>query len=467
MAVFSRQGNEDPIITVCRMVNDTKYEDFPESVVTRAKQSILDTMAVIVGGSSMDGISAVVDLVKEKGGKPESVIPFYGGKVPASEAGLAIGPMARAMDCGEVHEEAGHCSEYILPVLLAATGLKNRVNGKEFITAYILGMEVLIRIGLAFKGVSRGVPMGRSMGHFIFGCVAATGKLLGLSRNELENAEGIARAMTQPHDFAMANEGRLMVRVHHGFVCQDAINACLLAKKGVTGARREVLLGKRGYLGFAKWETEPDALTRELGQRWEMVNTMMKLYTACRCTHSAVDALLDLVKQHNIATQDIAHIDIAESSQNWVLVCEPWEAKLNPETVPECQFSLPFVVATAMYDKDVFLNSYTPQARARPGIRDLITKISARHEPTLGTFAAVVTVTLKDGRKCSKECDNAKGHPSNPLTEAELVNKFKKCVPFSAYKLNRSVVDSVITAILKIEEVDNVMRDLLLPLTPN
>jgi 2-methylcitrate dehydratase PrpD len=106
------------------MVIETKYEDFPDSVVTRAKHSILDTMAVIVGGSSMDGIPAVVDLVKEKEGKQESVIPFYGGRVPASEAGLAIGPMARAMDCGEVHEEAGHNSEYILPVMLAAMGLK-------------------------------------------------------------------------------------------------------------------------------------------------------------------------------------------------------------------------------------------------------------------------------------------------------------------------------------------------------
>ena len=137
--------------TLCRMVVETEYNDLPESAIKCAKKSILDTVAVIIGGSAMDGISAVVDLVKEKGGKPESFIPFYGGKVPASEAALAIGPMARAMDMGQVHRYAGHNSEYTLPALLAVLGLKNIVSGKEFITAFALGQEVLIRIGDAYR----------------------------------------------------------------------------------------------------------------------------------------------------------------------------------------------------------------------------------------------------------------------------------------------------------------------------
>ena len=199
MPKFVSMGQEDPMSTLCRMVIDTKYEDLPSNVVNHAKQYILDTMAVTIGGSAMEGIPAVVDLVKSRGGKPESTIPFYGGKVPASEAGLAIGPMARAMDLGDV---------------------------------------------------------------------AAGGKLLGLSLDELENAEGIARTMTQPHDQAMYRPAKLIVRVHHGFVCQDAINACLLAKRGITGTRQEVLAGSRGYLGFAKWETDVAALTKRLGEEY-------------------------------------------------------------------------------------------------------------------------------------------------------------------------------------------------------
>ena len=76
MPKFVPIGEEDPIITLCRMVLNTNYEDLPRNVVNFAKYSILDTMAVIIGGSAMEGIPAVVDLVKSKGGKAESVIPF-------------------------------------------------------------------------------------------------------------------------------------------------------------------------------------------------------------------------------------------------------------------------------------------------------------------------------------------------------------------------------------------------------
>ena len=92
-----------------------------------------------------------------QGGKGKSTLPCYGGKkVPASMAGLAIGPMSRAMDMGDVHEtEAFHTSEYTLPALLAATGLKDKIPRKEFITAFIIGQDVLIRIGVASKFASR------------------------------------------------------------------------------------------------------------------------------------------------------------------------------------------------------------------------------------------------------------------------------------------------------------------------
>ena len=466
MPKFVPRGQEDPMSTLCRMVVDTKYEDLPASVVNYAKRSILDAIAVTIGGSAMEGIPAVVDLVKDKGGKPESIIPFYGGKVPASEAGLAIGPMSRAMDLGEVHEEAAHCSEYTVPTLLAATGLKDKVTGKEFITAFVVGQEVLIRIGIAFKSLSRAIVTGRGHGHCIFGGVAAAGKLLGLSLEELENAQGIARGMTQPQDSAMFHPATLMVRVHHGFVCQDAINACLLAKRGITGPHQEVLVGSRGYLGFAKWETEPGALTKGLGEEWEMINTMMKPYTSCKCTHTAIRGILDQMGEHDFKAEDIANINIDESSINWAVVCEPREEKWRPQTVAECQFSLPYAVATAAYDKEVFLSSYTPQARTRQDVRDLMTRISAREDSSLPAWAARINTTLKNGRRYSKEYIFVKGHPKNPFTEQELIDKFKKCVPYSAYKLSDGVVDSVIKALLGLEKVDNVISALLLPLTP-
>jgi len=466
MPKFHRVDGEDPMRTLCRMVVSTNYEDLPGNIVEHSKWSILDTMAVTIGGSAMEGIPAVVDLVKDRGGKPESIIPFYGGKVPASEAGLAIGPMTRAMDFGDVHDEASHASEYVLPALLAATGLRDRVTGKELITSFAVGKEVLIRIGIAMKALSGAAPIGLGDGHFIFGCVAAVGKLLGLSLDELENAMGIARAMTQPLDAAMYRSATLMVRIHHGFICQDAINACLLARRGITAAHGEILLAPKGFLGLAQWETDPDALTKELGEKWEMLDSMIKPYAACKCTHASIDGILDQMKEHNFKVEDIASIELDESTINWLTVCVPKEVKWNPHTVPDCQFSVPFVVAIAALGQNILPDAFTPEARARQDVRDLMTRISAMEDPSLPIYAARVSTTLKDGRRYSKEYLYVKGHPKNPFTVEELVDKFRRCVPYSAYELSDSVVDSLIDALLNLENVDDVVNSLLVPLTP-
>jgi hypothetical protein len=120
-------NQRDLIAALCRFVVDTNHQDLPGNEVGYAKHSTLDTIAVIIGGSAMESVAGVVDLVKDNGGKPESIIPLYGGKVPAAEAGLAIGPMARAVDFGDIHERAGHCREHIVPIVESLFGTVKRL----------------------------------------------------------------------------------------------------------------------------------------------------------------------------------------------------------------------------------------------------------------------------------------------------------------------------------------------------
>jgi 2-methylcitrate dehydratase PrpD len=464
MTKFNFNEHEDTMRALCRMVNEIKYSDLSISVVNQAKQSILDTLAVTIGGSAMEGIKTIVDFVKEKGGKPESVIPFYGGKVPASEAGLAIGPMSRAMDLGDIHEEALHCSEYILPALLAATGLKDEVAGEEFITSFVVGQEVLIRIGMAFRASSGAGANGRNSGHFIFGCVAAVGKLLNLTLDELEEAEGIASEMTQPHSRAMYSPATLMIRVHHGFICQDAINACLLAKAGITGPRIGILNAPAGYLGFAKWETNENTILNGLGTTWEMMNVNMKRYPSVISTQTAIDGILEQMREHKFTGDDIAHIEI--DGRFPVDTAERREGMWNPRTIPECQFSLPYTVATAAYDGDVFLDSYTIQTMARKSVRDLMTRISIKEDLTLPSRAARLHTILKDGREYSVERIYSKGHHLNPFNRTEIIEKFRKCACYSAYKLKDAAIESVINTTLNMESSNDIVNALLMPLTP-
>lgn len=379
---------------------------------------------------------------------------------------MAIGPMARATDLGMLHEEAGHCAEYILPAMLAAAGLRSPVTGKEFIAAFALGQEVLIRIGIAFKAVSTGLYARRGYGHTIFGCVASVGKLLGLTFDQLQHAQGIARAMTQPHDLAMYSDASLIVRVHHGFIAQDSINACLLARKGITGPRKEVLVGPRGYLGFAHWQTNADAITRDLGKRWEMLDVFIKMYATCSWCQTAITGIVEQREEHGFEADDIASIEIDECPMSFRVIAEPHDIKWNPGTVPECQFSLPYVAATAAVDGTVFLSSYSPQAMQRPGVRELMTRVRVRENDAVQPFAAIVSTTLRNGRTYTKEYLYPKGHHRNPFSRRDFITKFERCAEYSALPLSASTVAALADTLLNLERSADVVEDLLMPLTP-
>ncbi|WP_197061961.1 MmgE/PrpD family protein [Sinomonas humi] len=448
------------------MALDTTFEELPDEVIAHAKHTLLDGVAVMIGGSGLEGIAEIVELVKEKGGAEQSVIPFYGGRVPAAEAALAIGPMPRAMDCGDLHEEAGHVSEYIVASLFAATGLLPTVSGKDFLTAMVVGQEVLIRIGSAYQVISKAIVNNDCGGHYIFGAVAAVGRLLRLTHEQLENAQGIARTMTQPHTMGIYSPATLMVRMHHGLVCQSAITACLMAQKGITGPRQSVLTGPNGFLETARWETKPEALTRDLGDRWESTQITTKAHSACYFSHSSIDGILGQMEMHGFGAEDIARIYIEVSTAGWQAVCEPVENKWSPQTVPECQFSLPYVVASAAFDGHVFLDTYSPRARARHEVRELMSRISVEATPSMADWGARVHTTLRDGREFTSEHEYVKGHPKNPFDLQDFIDKFRLCVPYSVFSLNRDAEDALISSLLDIENIVDVVDALLLPLTP-
>lgn len=469
MRTFQRIADEDPMETLCRMVVETSYDDLPKDVREFGKKQILDIIGVSMGGSGMDGIADVVAFVRDQGGKPESHIPFYGGKVPAAMAAFALAPMARAMDMGDTHYEAGHGAEYTVPTLLAATGLKERTTGRELLTAFIVAQELMIRTGLgcSFKSIEQ--PGGSAGGHYIFGAVAAAAKLLGFSHAELMNALGIAKLMTQPHDASMYNEGASMIRFHHGFVAQDAINICRMSRLGVTGPVKEFLAGEqRGYYAlFArKGRIDLDAVTHELGARWEMMRTSFKAHAACKCTHTGIDLLLEQMREHEFSVGDVESMHLDVGSLNWTVVAIPKAEKWKPETVPQCQFSLPYVISTVVHDGGIFLDAYTPQARSRADVRGFMERISADLDESLPPLGTRLTTKLRDGRTIAGVCTIEKGHPDNPLTVEEVTAKFRRCAPFAAYPLDHAAISKVIENVLALEKISDVAADVVSPLVP-
>jgi 2-methylcitrate dehydratase PrpD len=464
----SQKCEEDNMDPVYDWIINLKYEDIPGEVLDYAGLLLLDVLGCIIGGSGQDGIAKIVEFVREHGGSEESYLPLYGGQYSAPMAGFALGPMARALDVGDVHMQGSHTSEFIAPTLLAALGLKKTVSGKDFMTSFIIGVEVLIRLGIASNWKESIINKIYRGGHFIFGAVAATAKMLSLDFRELKNAMGMAVAKIQPHHTPLVlGRPSHLVRLKHAFIAQDAITVCLLARKGLTGPPN-IMSVEEGYLsGFPREMVHPEAISDNLGGKWNILDTCMKAYPSCRCTHTAIEALLNLIKEWKLNPLDITRIHARESSFNSRIVCSTPEKVYNPRTVPESQFSLAYVLAVAALSGEIWIDSYSDELRSRADIREFMKKVTYEEDRDLPDVACELTVTMNNGRTHHQKLIHPKGDRiNNPISKEAVISKFRRLTTYSALPLREHIVNELIDAVMQMEDIADVQEKIILPLLP-
>lgn len=447
------QGNAvtEPAQQLAGLVAQTRYEDLPSEVIERAKMSILDTLAVIIAGSSQAGIGGVVNLVRGWGGAEESTILLYGGKVPAPNAAFANGPMARALDMGDVHEEGGHVGEYILPASLAAAELRAKrgqpVTGKELIAAYALGGEVLARIGLGCRAISAAAGKNPQMGSF--GAAVAVAKLLDFDANRIWNALGIAYVSISCLDAQMYHEGSLMCRVHHAHVCRDGLLAALLTEEGITGVKKIFTGDANFYLLYYPGSGDHARITKELGTKWEFAEgTMLKPYMCCKLFHTAIYAVTSIIQESDLDPLAIEEIDVR--------VCgtapPPFFVRpnYNPQTFVEGQFSAPWCIASGAIDGHLFLDSYTDIFR--DDVRKLTHRVKFSFDESLPKWSVIVMIVI-GGKRYAKRVDYCLGHPNNPVDWEWLREKLDLCAAHSITTIPEGVLEQLARAIRNLEEV--------------
>jgi 2-methylcitrate dehydratase PrpD len=462
----------DLMQVIVKYALETNYEDLPNEVVDSTKKSILDVIGVTIAGSTGDGVKSVVDLVKGWGGRGESTILVYGGKVPAVHASLAIGPMARAWDIGDVYQSPegrshpirGHPTETIFPVALPAAELRGSVTGKEFITAMAVGQDLVNRFYATVLGPS---PPLRGTQHIYFAATAVAARLLGLDEGTAWNAMGISFGQAAGERQSLYKEGTLMIRMEHGLLASAAIRSAILAKHGITGPKN-ILQGEYGYYKAYEPEYDLAPLTSGLGRVFAGPQATIKAYPGVIVVHALIDAALDIVTTFHVKAEDVEKIEIVMGEKFYNVVCLPEEIKNNPRTVIEAQFSAPYVVATAIAKRRVWMEDFTEDSIRNQVVRRLMSVAKARVDPKVAAVnpcGGEVTIQTKDGNKHTKQVIYPKGHPKNPMTIDDIIRKFRKCLPFSARPFPDSNVDEIIRMVGNLEEIADMTKlvDLLVP----
>lgn len=452
----------DLIYSFVKNILDTHYDDLPRETVEVTKRCIIDTLACLIAGSTAPGCKETVEYVKGDGGREESTILVYGGKVPSSNAVMANSTMARALDFDDVQEAAGlHSSATMVPTALAMAEKIGKLSGKDFITAIALGADLSCRMRLAPKFGS-GITGWSSETYGPFGAAAVAAKILRLDEERLWNAMGLAlsQAASSLQCFV---DGTLAVRLQQGLSARAGIVSVLLAQKGLTGARN-VLEGRYGfYPVYFNNEYDASKLTKDLGKRFEGTYVSVKPFPSCKFTHGPIAATLSLLSEHAIQPEEIAQITVEVNQSAYNLCCEPRERKIVPQTIIDAQFSIPYTVGVAVVKRDVFIDDFTLKAIKDASVLRIADKVMPKVSPELGKMdltvaPSIVEIKTLGNKKYSKRIDYVKGHPNNPVTIQDCIEKLEKCVSFSAIPLRKENIRKLSELVYRIEEIDDVTK---------
>ncbi len=454
----------EPTAKLVEFVAGLKFEDIPLSSIRAAKREILDILGTTLAGNLAQGCPEVISLVQEWGGAEESTLLGYGRKVPSPFAALANGTMAHAWDFDDTHDRAVlHAGVSVIPAALAIAERKKGVPGRDFLCAVVLGIDVVCRLGMATKFGPNTTGWMLTPLYGYFGAAVAAGKILGLNRERIHNALGIAYSQAAGNVQCVL-DGALTKRMQAGFAAQGGTLAALLAQKGITGAR-EIIQGRFGLFNvYQRGELNLEPLNSGLGKNFEVENLSFKPYPCCRFIHSTLDAAIKLFQEKPTPPHDIQEVIISVNQQGLNAVGHPLEVKANPRTVVDAQFSIPYAAAAALIKGKVGLVDFTQKAIKNPEVIALAQKVIPRLDPEMERSSSreispsVVEVKTKRGGVYSQRIDIPKGHPRNPMTDEELAAKFLDCANHAVHPWQEKNLSRLLETIFELEKVEDLSQ---------
>lgn len=423
-----------------------------------SKLHILDTLGVLIAGSK-EGVAEIIKgYILSLGCGQESSLLTQGIKTSASYAAFGNGVMGHVLDFDDYEVPSmAHPSVTVLPAVLAM-GEKVKASGKACLESYLVGMEVISKVGrgIAPDHYDKGWHSTGTLGTL--GAASASSKLLKLDLERMRMALGIAASMSSG---LRANFGTMTKSFHAGHAARNGVEAAILASRGFT-ASNNVL---ESNLGFCDLFTEGknyglNKIVEGLGDPFSLLSPGVgkKPYPSCAATHSFLDGIFGLIDQHDIKAEDV---DSVECGIFYRLPTQLIHS--NPQTGLEGKFSLEFCIALALQERCVNIRQFTDSKVKEPKIQELIKRIKKEVTDEAGVKGtpyptAIITVHMRNGKTYPCRVKNRKGSPANPLSAEEVMNKFMDCAQlnYSAHQ-SRRIAEAVMD-IEKAEDIGNIIQ---------
>lgn len=391
----------------------------PADVMHHAKRVVVDWYASVYPGLAREPVRLLEEVLTEDLDRGSARLILGRAATPRAAA-MINGAAAHAAEVDDSFREAMyHPGAATISAALAAAH-STACTGREFLRAVVLGYEISTRIGIA---------LGR--GHYkywhntgtvgTFGAAAAAGHLLRLS--ETQFAHALATAATFAAGLQQAFRMDSMSKpLHPARAAEGGLLAAQLGARGITGSL-DVLDGHAGMGVAMSAGADWSQVGATLGRDFHITRTTFKNHVGCGHSFPSIDGAMELQRMHGFRADEIERVRIGTYKPALDIACY-----VRPATANEAQFSIPYVVATALVHGSVRMAAYEPERLQDPDTRALLERIEVVVDPELdagfpGRRSAHVEIVLRDGRRLAHLQPNRKGDPELPLTDADLEGK--------------------------------------------
>jgi 2-methylcitrate dehydratase PrpD len=438
--------------TLAQFVTETHFSTIPGQTRTNAKLHILDTLGVALAGVDQPAAKIALDYSARLGASQETSLWGTRQKASVPTAAFANGLLAHALDFDDwdafIH--VGHPTSMLLGAALSL-GEHLDASGEDLLKAYVLGIEVICKLAANCPNVQdRGFHSTPVWGSL--GATVACASLLKLDAAKLKAALGIAASAAGG---IHRQQGSMVKPFHAGNAARNGAEAALLAADGFT-ADAAILEAPRGFCDtfFGPGKCDYEKMIENIGKPYflESPGLGLKWHPCSAPQFLAADAALHLKREHDIRYEDVAKMEVSIPPLRHA---RHYAAEVK--TGLRGKFAINYVVAMCILDGKLDLATFTDEKVNQPQVQEAFSKVQVICDesiPEPGPYCPV-TVELKNGTRLSHTAKLAKGHPENPMTESEVLEKFRSNAKLV---ISEKRAEELINRVRKVESVDNVKK---------
>ena len=438
---------------LAKFVAEKEFEEIPKEVTEQAKLLIIDTLGCGLAGFTQASEEAkwVIDVVKEQGGIEEATVFCDGFRTSAANAALANSTIVHTIDFDDTHMASlSHLGSSLVPAIFAM-GERAGASGPKMIAAFILGFEAAARIGRSV------MPSHYKFWHptgtaGIFAAAVAAGKILNFNPKQMEIVIGHAADQTAGLRYGV-DKGDFSKSLHPGFAAMKGILLALLVEKGATGPIG-ILEYPSGFChAYCSDEPDLESIVAGLGSGYEIMEDGIKAYPTILCSHSPIQATLEIIEKEGLKPADIEEIHVRENE-----LAKGQGCNYSPETVLAARLSIPFCLGLAVCEGNVSLSQFTDVKLRDSKVKGIMDKVKIEGDPELNvkypdTIAAFVDVKTKEGKIFKESVIYPRGNPKDKMDKDEVMEKFKD---LALSTLDESKVNSAFEKLIDLDKIGDI-----------